>query len=628
MLKSGKFIIGCNYLASHAGSNMWNDWRPGVVEKDFMMLSGHGIKALRVFPNWKDFQPIGILYGGNGAKREYRFGEQPIPDTAAGRDGMSEEMLARFDEFCLLADKCGIKLIVGLLTGWLSGRLFVPPALEGLNVLKDPTALMWETRYVRHMVSRFDRCPAIGAWDLGNECNCMAYLENADGGYAWTSLITATIRSCKTEKPIVSGMHSLLPEKSSWTIQHQGELTDILTTHPYPYWTPHCAADPLNTIRTELHSTAESLFYRGVGGKPCFVEECGTLGQMFAGDECAAEFVRAVLFSLWAHDCMGFFWWCAFEQSHLRHAPYDWDSVERELGLFYSDFAAKPVLTEISRFNNMLGSLSFGALPKRIIDGVCVLTSNQDTWGVAYMSFILAKQAGLDIEFAYAEQPLPEASLYLLPSVCGHSAISSKRYQKLLEKVYNGAVLYISVDNALLSPFTEIAGLKVINRCQSDGARRVRVDTGEGALNVGLRTPYKLNVEPLGARIIGADEGGVPVFSEHVYGNGKVYFLAAPLERDLCNAYGAFDGEEGYYKFYEVIRKSCATRKAAEVKNKNIALTEHEIDGGHRIIVLINHGPSPQKAELVFNGSWGIHKFHYGGLELPGNGGSVIEITK
>src|SRR5512133_281912 len=135
----GSFVVGCNYWASHAGTQMWADWQPDVVEADLKQLAEGGLQALRVFPLWPDFQPLTLLRGGGGAPREYRLlgpqGEQPLPDNETGQAGMSEEALGRFQVFADLAHKHGLKLIVGLLTGWMSGRLFVPPALEGLNVL-------------------------------------------------------------------------------------------------------------------------------------------------------------------------------------------------------------------------------------------------------------------------------------------------------------------------------------------------------------------------------------------------------------------------------------------------------------------------------------------------------------
>jgi hypothetical protein len=52
-------------------------------------------------------------------------------------------------------------------------------------------------------------------------------------------------------------MHSLKVEGGNWLISDQAECTDILTTHPYPYFVQHCAKDPMNSIRTLMHATCE-----------------------------------------------------------------------------------------------------------------------------------------------------------------------------------------------------------------------------------------------------------------------------------------------------------------------------------------------------------------------------------
>ena len=95
--------------------------------------------------------------------------------------------MARFATFADLAERHGLKLVVGLVTGWMSGRLFVPPGLEGLNVLTDPVAIMWQVRFVQHFVRRFRDHPAILAWDLGNECNCMAPVPEHEAAWTWTA---------------------------------------------------------------------------------------------------------------------------------------------------------------------------------------------------------------------------------------------------------------------------------------------------------------------------------------------------------------------------------------------------------------------------------------------------------
>ena len=57
-----EFIVGCNYWASNAGTNMWKDFDINVIENDIKILREHGMKYMRVFPSWDDFQPIVARY--------------------------------------------------------------------------------------------------------------------------------------------------------------------------------------------------------------------------------------------------------------------------------------------------------------------------------------------------------------------------------------------------------------------------------------------------------------------------------------------------------------------------------------------------------------------------------------
>ena len=54
----GEFFVGCNYWARNAGMYMWSDWRPDVVERELAELSKYGVRVMRVFPLWSDFQPL------------------------------------------------------------------------------------------------------------------------------------------------------------------------------------------------------------------------------------------------------------------------------------------------------------------------------------------------------------------------------------------------------------------------------------------------------------------------------------------------------------------------------------------------------------------------------------------
>lgn len=315
---------------------MWRDWRPEVIETDLAKLAAGGVQWLRVFPLWPDFQPIHQLRGQNGLPVEIRFGEEPLPSDPVGQAGLSAEMLGRFATLCTIAEQAGLKLVVGLLTGWMSGRLFVPPALEGLNPITDATSIAWQVRFVRRFVTEMAGQRAIGAWDLGNECNCMGLAPGPDAAFTWTATIANAIRSADPTRQVISGMHSLSASTTNtgnpWLIEHQGELTDVLTTHPYPYWVRHTNLDAVTAFRTTFHATAESRFYADISGRPCIAEEIGTMGPMVGGDEASADFARVNMFSLWANDCRAMAWWCAHDQTTWCTLPttgtalnWNWD---------------------------------------------------------------------------------------------------------------------------------------------------------------------------------------------------------------------------------------------------------------------------------------------------------------
>ena len=450
------------------------------------------------------------------------------------------------------------------------------------------------------------------AWDLGNECNVMARVPNSQAAWAWTAAITATIRAEDSSRPIVSGMHSLLPgRESEWTMQDQGELTDLLTTHPYPYFTPHCDQDPVNTIRTILHSTAESRFYADIGGKPCLAEELGTLGPVLASETIAADFIRSCLFSLWANDCHGLLWWCAFDQNELVQAPYDWNACERELGLVRVDGSLKPVLTELGRFRQFIDNLPVPTLPERLHEAVCILTHDQDQWGAAYSTFILSKQAGFDLEFQFADQPIRPAALYLLPSVCGQSAIPRRRWLDLLERVKEGAVLYVSHHDGLLSPFNQPFGIEF--QLRSKRAEEVTFSIpGTGEFH--FPSPVRLEIQTTKAVILGSEADGNPVFTCAEYGKGKVFFLSVSLELALANQPGAFHAADSppFWRIYQKLAESVTSNRIVHKTNPFLGLSEHPVDETQRILVVVNYSPQPQSDSLHMADGWRVKEVWHG----------------
>ncbi len=599
---SKEFLIGCNYWASHAGTDMWRRWDPAVVREDLSVLSSHGINTLRVFPNWRDFQPIAPVYSSAGRVREYRMEDGTLPSNP---EYLDETMLSRFAEFCDICDEFGIRLIVGLITGYMSGQTFLPSALYGKPLLTDPFALLCEQRLVRGIVTRFCDRQTIYAWDLGNECNNLGVAASAEEATNWSVTIANAIRAADPTRPIISGMHGLVPaaDQGPWTIDGQAEACDILTTHPYPYWVPYADHDPTLSMRTTLHATFETKFYADIGERPCLVEELGTMGPMVCSDEAAAAFMRLNLLSNRIHGAEGVLWWCANEQSALTQTPYCHQMCERELGMRYADGSPKPVLKETARLASLIRSPLFD-LPEATEDAVCISTREQAQWGVAYLTCCLATQAGLNVRYT-AEGNLPKTPIYLLPSISGGAVMPREQYHALCDAVRDGATLYISNDNGILSEFESLVGMKVEDSCVG----------GDGVLSFeGMTIPFTRSREyrlaPTTATVLATDDKGYPAVSVNTYGKGRVIYVNFPLEAMLLRRSDMEHGD--YYKLYHYLFTPELLAKPVVKANPFVALTLHPEKDGSILCAAINHSDKPQSPSFTFNGLYQITETLYG----------------
>lgn len=172
-------------------------------------------------------------------------------------------MLNRFDKFCSICKKYNIRLIVGLITGWMSGNLLIPPILYEKTLISDPVALYFESLFIKGFVKEFKDNSQIYAWDHGNECSCLSPADSYESSSVWTALISSVIKAEDSSRPLISGIHQLSAKKEhgKWTIENQAEHTDMLVTHPYPFWSDHACFDKVTDIRVILYPAALSKFY-------------------------------------------------------------------------------------------------------------------------------------------------------------------------------------------------------------------------------------------------------------------------------------------------------------------------------------------------------------------------------
>lgn len=612
--ENGKLFIGINYWESKNAINMWESFDETTVESDFKKLSDAGITILRIFPIWSVFQPIKAIRDNFGVV-EYRLGEEPFPDTDAGKAGVNEEACKKFEVVCKLAKKYNLKLIVGLLTGHMSGRYYAPPAFEGRNPISDPTLVKWEIRFVKYFVERMKNFTSIAGWDLGNECCGFTPkdgFDNSDISYVWQTVIADTIRLADTKHPVISGYDVVPMADGAFNAMELGEMLDINTTHPYTFFSDF--KDPLVSIRPILEGAFKCRLYGDISKIPTFIQEVGAIGYTTCSKKTEADFYRCLLYSAWSHNCLGVMWWCAFDQDNIKYAPYDFNNIGSEYGFFKNDGSAKPIVEENIKFNSFVSKLPFDKLPPAVTDAVCVIQKQVDEKYVDVLrsTYSLAKQANMNIGFSHADEPLPESDIYIMPSVDTTRAITRHRLVELLERVKKGAVLYLSIGSAQFRWFDKLSGMDIAYREGSGDFEDILIDDEK----LTVKSEFKYIVENCSADVIAKADDGRTVLVKNVYGNGVVFVSTIPVEKYLANQNDVFSNENSqkFFKWYECLWKERNNKRIVIPDAQMVCSTEHIIDNSSRYAVIINYSKKDIKSILKIDDAWKISDVYRGNL--------------
>lgn len=624
------FFTGINYWGSENAIQMWENFDAKSIEKDFQLLKGTGITHLRVFPLWPVFQPLHALYGPD-SEFEYAFGEEPLPDTLAGRAGVSEEACRNFEIFCGLAQKYEMHLIVALITGHMSFRTYNPPAFNGKDLLSDPVVIKWQLRFVKYFVRRFKDTKAIIGWDLGNETTQLPGLNgNKNTFYVWSSMIADAIKVCDPSRPVISGLDFAWVENGYANLKDMGEMCDMHTVHPYNVFsTP---SDPLSTMKPLLDLPFMCRLGEDIAKIPTFVQEFGAIGYMNCSKKTEADFYRAALWTCFAHGFHGVMWWCAFDQGHHTYAPYRWNTIGSDYGFFDKDLCEKPIVEENRRFKKVLEALPDGELPKHTINGTILIPREEsESFTLLRTTYILAKQANLDMQFSYILDPIPDSPLYILPSIKTNKAIEKRRLNELLAKVEQGAVLYMCADTGLIRQIPEITGVEMAYREKVD-AEKMCVLNGE---SLPIHATYFYKPERANAEIIATDENGEGVFFKHKYGKGFVYFLTLPLESYVSQKNGVFfkENQPSFHKIYRELAQAAKVERICDSDNPFVRLTEHPIDDKSLYAVAINYHNQRQTAAISVAEGYTISsvfgsEIENGKLSLRENDGAIFKLER
>lgn len=370
---SESFTLGVNYWPRRKAMYWWSNFDLGEVREEFSVIRELGLKVVRIFLLWEDFQPE--------------------PDL------VSQEALKNLVTVADIAAENGLGLDVTFFTGHMSGPNWSPRWLLGgklpyeggygwirdvvcegkttdqgyRNMFHDEMALDAERLLLKTVVSRLKDHPGIWMWNLGNEPDLFAFPNSSEEGAAWVKEMVGIIKEIDSKHPVTIGLHGAsLNFDNGFRVDKIYKHTDIAVMHSYPMYTPW-ARQPLDPDFVPFTCALTA----ALAGKPVLMEEFGgcitqpteasyvmkwieTNGfereQFMASEEDFSQFIRQTLVKLQDSGATGAMIWCFAD-----YIPELWDvppcnnaQHERFFGIVRPDGSLRPhakVLQEFAAIN-------------------------------------------------------------------------------------------------------------------------------------------------------------------------------------------------------------------------------------------------------------------------------------
>ncbi len=254
---------------------------------------------------------------------------------------------------------------------------------------------------------------------------------------------------------------------------------------------------------------------------------------------------------------------------------------------------------------------------------MCVLPANGNKLKNAEAVYALAMEAGFRVKFNN-QRVTDEAPLYILPSIDGDQYLKNDQVFEILDRVEQGATLYVSFGAAHFSEFTRIFGLKSNGVYKYGDAHTANFSFGS--------FPYSNDKdylwEAVDAEVLARDETGNVIFAKHKYGKGTIYALGFALETLAINGKNGLSPDESapYYKVYELIAGKLD--HPASVNDPYIGVTTGTLPNGSIIAAYMNYAGCDRPYTPLFKEGYKAELLFGDEKVLPKCSGAIYRLTK
>ncbi|ADL69415.1 Beta-galactosidase trimerisation domain protein [Thermoanaerobacterium thermosaccharolyticum DSM 571] len=584
-----KFVIGANYWPRNYGVDMWKQWDKDEIKKEFKEAKSLGLDVLRINLLWEDFQPH--------------------PDM------ISEDAIKKFDELIGICHDVDIKIVPTFFVGHMSGENFDIPWRNGKNIYNDPFMLRHEVKLVRFFAERYKDESAILFWDLSNEPDNYVKAESNHDAWLWNYVLSSEIKKHDKNHPVTLGIHqaSLLSDNKFYP-EDLKEGNDFLCMHAYPIYTDTCI-DPVNSIRSTYIAPFASKLTKALGGKDVLFEEFGATTLMMS-EEIEGKYYKTVLYSLFANESLGALAWCFGDFTVGNNLPYNTTPFETHFGITSSDGEPKLAGLEIKAFSEFINKLEYKELIPKECDAAIIVPDKyysalfvgddytpERNFRILLNSFILAKQAGIDVEMVKAsEKDFSKYKMLILPSAYRKGHLNHDQWMRIMDYVKSGGTLYASYDGISVDGFDELFGIETQYSIVPKGDS-VSIYLEERGLKLKydtLKFNKRLIAKPTTCSVIGYDNEGNPAVVMNKFGKGNAVLVTYPVELYLSYMPDVYKDDKTYeiYKFTEDLSR---IKPKIEVESPFIEVKEFEYKG-KKLVIFINHEDIDIKIDANISG--------------------------
>lgn len=588
------FMRGASYMTLGKSVRMWEQWDEAQVRRDFENMQKAGMNTAKIYLFWGFF-------------------------FAVPEEGLNETAMERLEKCVAIAHEFGIRLIVDLMVGHMSGENYIAPWTEGRDLMHDPAMLRWEAKYIELITRRYRGDERILMWDVCNEISLYRLgrdgahrdfpaLYNATIGvlgeppsrdecYLWLKTLADAARKGDGTHPVYSGVGTA----RGFSLKDVAELTDMNACYAYNWGHTQNQASYLGGFERALASAY---------GLPSLVEEFG-VSKVWNGERYEADFYAATLYTALLNGCAGALSWqyCDFQQI-IEKDPYLYHAWEGPFGMVRDDGSLRPCCDVMKEFADFMEGDALKGLSLPEADIHILLHETYDTphafnsagqqeeRGVFYEAYRRLRDSGLRVDFIAEEDAFSKAKCIL---VLGKTAskIKSTTWYRLQDYVKEGGCLWSEMDGlGATFNFNELHGVEIdfMRACKDRMLHFEGALAGMEEFRVG-RNVHFIVMDAKKEEVWARDEEGDPMIICHPQGKGKTLLSVLPLFSFSGGVRDERDQDE-YQPLFAALRDALGISPKASFDKPGLEAGILSHENRHAVICVNHRAGKGYEAEL------------------------------